>query len=153
MIPATHAGFCPKYWRQMLSIQAIHQFRWIVFCGSFFTPSRIGDLITIELYLFPVACVFALFTSSCSNRLATHQQITLGTPADLDYSPRGKEASVTYPSGNGYLIRSEDTAIVVAPYFSRLPTWGILFRKPFSLYSASLSLGVRWHPEISTNRP
>lgn len=68
--------------------------------------------------------------TNCSNRLGPYRELLVGSPATEAAPPRGNEVQVTYLGTNGYLIRSRTTAIVVDPYFTRIPLRSTLFPAP-----------------------
>lgn len=73
---------------------------------------------------------FCLLASSCSNRLGPHRDLLVGGAATEAPRPRADQVSVTYLGVNGYLIRSGETAILVDPFFSRVPMRDVVFKVP-----------------------
>lgn len=72
----------------------------------------------------------ASVAASCSNRLAPHRDLLVGGAATEAPPPRADQVSVTYLGVNGYLIRSGATAILVDPFFSRVPMRHVVFKVP-----------------------
>jgi L-ascorbate metabolism protein UlaG (beta-lactamase superfamily) len=77
-----------------------------------------------------LAVPLVLGSASCSNRLGPHRDLLVGTAATDSAPPGPSEVTVTYLGVNGYLIRSGDTAIVVDPFFSRVPLREVVFKAP-----------------------
>jgi L-ascorbate metabolism protein UlaG (beta-lactamase superfamily) len=83
--------------------------------------------------------VFSLLASSCSNRLGPHRDLLVGGAATEAPRPRADQVSVTYLGVNGYLIRSGETAILVDPFFSRVPMRDVVFKVPIQSSDASIA--------------
>jgi L-ascorbate metabolism protein UlaG (beta-lactamase superfamily) len=77
-----------------------------------------------------LAATLVLGASSCSNRLGPHRDLLVGNAATESAPPGPSEVTVTYLGVNGYLLRSSDTAILVDPFFSRVPLREVLFKAP-----------------------
>lgn len=82
--------------------------------------------------------VFCLLASSCSNRLGPHRDLLVGAAATEAPRPRADQVSVTYLGVNGYLIRSGETAILVDPFFSRVPMRDVVFKAPIQSSDAAI---------------
>lgn len=85
----------------------------------------------------------ALATSSCSNRLGPHRDLLVGVAAKGSPAPPPDQVSVTYLGVNGYLIRSGGTALLVDPFFSRIPLRDVVFKMPVQPSPEAIALGLR----------
>lgn len=72
----------------------------------------------------------ALLSASCSNRLGPHRDLLVGVPAATAPLASDGQLSVTYLGVNGYLLRSGDCAILVDPFFSRVPLREVVLNAP-----------------------
>ncbi len=79
-----------------------------------------------------LAGLAALLAVSCSNRLGPHRDLLVGVPAQSAPAPAAEGLSVTYLGVNGYLLRSGREAILVDPFFSRVPLRDVLFQAPIA---------------------
>lgn len=91
-----------------------------------------------------VALTAILFIGiGCANRLAPHRDLLVGAPAANVPAPRSNALTVTYLGVNGYLLRSGDTAILVDPYFSRIPLREIALNAPIEPSPDSITAAIR----------
>lgn len=91
---------------------------------------------------FFAAALLAL-AASCSNRLGPHRDLLVGVAATQANAPGPSEVTVTYLGVNGYLLRSGDTAILVDPFFSRIPLRDVIFKAPVRNSPDALALARR----------
>jgi len=91
-----------------------------------------------------IALTAILFTGiGCANRLAPHRDLLVGAPAANASASRSNALSVTYLGVNGYLLRSGDTAILVDPYFSRIPLREIALNAPIEPSPDAIRAAIR----------
>jgi len=86
-----------------------------------------------------LAAAASLAAGSCSNRLGPHRDLLVGIPATTAPAPGPDELAVTYLGVNGYLLRSGGTAILVDPFFSRVPMREIVFKAPIAPSPAAIA--------------
>lgn len=91
--------------------------------------------------LLAIALTLAAF-SSCSYRVGSYENLLKGAPSSSAPRPGPDELSVTYLGVNGYLLQSGDTAILVDPFFSRVPMRNIVFKMPIAPSPDALAYGI-----------
>lgn len=91
--------------------------------------------------LFPLFLA-ALSATSCSHRLHAYKDLLEGEPAPLARRAPADELAVTYLGVNGYLLQSGSTAIVVDPFFSRVPMRDVVFKAEATSRPEDLDYGI-----------
>lgn len=89
-----------------------------------------------------LAAALLAISASCSNRLGSHRELLVGVPAAEAPAPAANELSVTYLGVNGYLLRSGSTALLVDPFFSRVPLREVVFRAPLASSPEDIAFGL-----------
>ncbi len=92
-----------------------------------------------SLPLLLLAALAALPVASCSNRLGPHRDLLVGVAATEAPAPAPGELSVTYLGVNGYLLRSGRDAILVDPFFSRVPLREVMLNAPIASSPESIA--------------